>query len=519
MKYLNIRVDGVDLDFQVVPEKFFFTYSIKGLEDFTKVGGALTERSIKIPATNKNDLVFDKWWDATGDNEEAANFKSIVISDGGEFVFQGQCILKKVELYGDHYGIRGKFYSIACYANNTDFIINLQGKLMSELSDLPQGLSYNDTDFAQGLIGLAGGFPFCTGFIKYGNWAVAGQVSIYEGTFLLYLTPLIRNVFNDLGYNVVSDFIDTEEFKRYCMPLIPFAEAPEGYARYLGNVRCSDTQGVIAAAGVVPLIYDTIEEDAIGFSPYNTTDGRYTAQFTGYYAFEVVVKIRSANTAVDFQVQGRINDTIPSQYNVFYDYQNANTFETFSAVVGVELQAGENFRFVLTQQLQNFDYEMVSLRCEVSEVQPQQGYPVVCEELLRDYKQSDFIAGLQHLFNLNIEANSAARTVVIEPADNYLTTNETAGVQQQLGFFNGSTTKQLDTLPTSYETSESSKLQKNVKYTFKVNDPTSEALENGAEIGYSVTGCILFQVTDTRTAQGQLKTLFSTKLHFYLMKK
>ena len=96
MKYLNIRVDGVDLDFQVVPEKFFFTYSIKGLEDFTKVGGALTERSIKIPATNKNDLVFDKWWDATGDNEEAANFKSIVISDGGEFVFQGQCILKKL---------------------------------------------------------------------------------------------------------------------------------------------------------------------------------------------------------------------------------------------------------------------------------------------------------------------------------------------------------------------------------------------------------------------------------------
>ncbi len=83
MKYLNIFVDGVKLDFEVTPDKFYFTYSIKGLEDFTKVGGALTERSLKIPSTNKNDAVFQRWWESSLGNEEASNFKDITIDDGG----------------------------------------------------------------------------------------------------------------------------------------------------------------------------------------------------------------------------------------------------------------------------------------------------------------------------------------------------------------------------------------------------------------------------------------------------
>ena len=55
--YLQITYAGQLLDFQVTPEKFYFSYSIKSLEDFTKIGGSLTERSISIPATKKNDTL------------------------------------------------------------------------------------------------------------------------------------------------------------------------------------------------------------------------------------------------------------------------------------------------------------------------------------------------------------------------------------------------------------------------------------------------------------------------------
>ena len=107
---------------------------MQSLEDFTKVGGSLTERSITIPATRRNDSVLSSYWNNTLNNYDAANFQTITISDGGQFVFEGKALIKEVELYGNHFGLSGKFYKIACFANNSDFIIGLQNKLMNELS-------------------------------------------------------------------------------------------------------------------------------------------------------------------------------------------------------------------------------------------------------------------------------------------------------------------------------------------------------------------------------------------------
>ena len=101
--YLQITYAGQLLDFQVTPEKFYFSYSIKSLEDFTKIGGSLTERSISIPATKKNDNILSAYWDNTLQNYNAANFQSITISDGGKFTFEGKALISNADKFGSIY--------------------------------------------------------------------------------------------------------------------------------------------------------------------------------------------------------------------------------------------------------------------------------------------------------------------------------------------------------------------------------------------------------------------------------
>ncbi|MCP4521688.1 MAG: hypothetical protein GY827_08385 [Cytophagales bacterium] len=487
MKYLNIFVDGVKLDFEVTPDKFYFTYSIKGLEDFTKVGGALTERSLKIPSTNKNDAVFQRWWESSLDNEDASNFKDITIDDGGEFIFKGKCILKKSVLQGATYGVRGVFYQLACYANNTDFIISLDGALMANIPNLPQNLAYNFEVIELGQDGDPDARDYCTGFIKYGNWELADRVRFYECTFLLFLRPLIINLFQSIGYEVQSDFIETEEFKRYCMPLIPFEQTPLEYSPYFGGLIATDTSGFTPNSGALSqLIFDTISTPALTISqPYNTANGKYSNPFFGDYTFKVVLNIKSVVQSFVLQLEANKNGA--TQLSKDYRYLVANQVQqvvfyytdTFALTDEVEF-------FIGGSSIANlYEYELVELVVEASNVPIQTNYPVIPELLLRDYKQNDFLAGVQQIFNLNIEANSFTRIVTIEPADNYITTTDFSPNKNGEGFFNDTVEKGIDTLPQSFLTSESIKLKRNIQYKFKSNDPTSEAIDNGSDIGYN----------------------------------
>lgn len=481
--YLQITYAGQLLDFQVTPEKFYFSYSIKSLEDFTKIGGSLTERSISIPATKKNDNILSAYWDNTLQNYDAANFQSITISDGGKFTFEGKALIKEVELYGDSYGLKGKTYKIACFANNSDFIIGLQNKLMSELSILSNvdNFNYEEATIRTGFT-YASSRIYCTGLIKYGNWVQADRVEIFDFTFCLFIKPLLISIFNDLGYIVESNFLNDQEFERYCMPLIPLDEITLDQNFELGGVIATDTQGVISALGVFPLNFNTVQQGN-NLGNYNTSNGRYTTQLAGTFTFKIVVQVRTANIAPEFQISLLKNNVLPVEQFQTFDATAANVLETFELLFSVDLDAGDFVTFDIVQQTTPYEYVMISYECQVSNVKPQDGLPLLPRTLLRNYKQSDFIAGVQHMFNLNIEANSLRKTISIDPADIYISSSEQGQIIQE-GFYNGKETKNIDLLPTSRLFNESSKYQKQIVYKFKSNDPTSQALDKDSTIGF-----------------------------------
>ena len=481
--YLQITYAGQLLDFQVTPEKFYFSYSIKSLEDFTKVGGSLTERSISIPATRRNNSVLSSYWDNTLNNYDAANFQTITISDGGQFVFEGKALIKEVELYGNHYGLNGKFYKIACFANNSDFIIGLQNKLMNELSvvDDVDFLTYTESSIRTGFI-YSSNRIYCTGLIKYGNWVEADKASIYDFTFCLFIKPLLISVFNDLGYIVESDFLDTEEASRYCMPLIPLSEIGQEQNFELGGLIASDTQGIITFNGSLPLVYNTVDAGN-NLNSYDPVTGVYTAPFDATYSFRLVIRATASLGGTGAQISVRKNNTLPFVDFQFITIQTAGVFETFDLIFSVNLLSNDTIDFIIANFTSSTSYEMISYECEVSNITPQNGFPLLPKVLLRDYKQADFVSGVQHMFNLNIEANSFSRIVKIEPADNYITSSE-SGTSIEEGFYNNTEPKDIDLLPTSRLFNESAKYQKQIQYRFKVNDPTSQALDKDNTIGY-----------------------------------
>ena len=121
----------------------------------------------------------------------------------------------------------------------------------------------------------------------------ADRVSIFDFTFCLFIKPLLISVFNDLGYIVESDFLDTEEASRYCMPFIPLNEVGLDQNFALGGLIASDTQGVITFNGSLPLIYNTVDAGN-NLNSYDPLTGLYTAPFNGTYSFKLVIRATSS---------------------------------------------------------------------------------------------------------------------------------------------------------------------------------------------------------------------------------
>ena len=503
MSYLNIRIDNDLLDFEITPQNFFVSYSIKSLEDFSKIGGALTEKSLIIPCTKQNDLIFNKYWDISGDNVNESNFRNIEISDGGLYSFVGKCLLKSVDLYGDAYGLRGSAYRLACYSDNSTFIIDLENKLLADLSNLPTPITFNSANVLTGFNGEYNLYNWSFSLIKYGNWKTPGEVSLFESTPQLYIVPMIYNIFLDLGYTVQSNFLQLEECRRLSLPLVPFNNIKdvEGYAEAISNIEAIGNTTTNSAGGFITFDTQTIQP-SITPNPYNLLTGEYTAPATGFYNLKATIKLENFS-----QVPAAIPYTIFVANVTQGTSENLANAEPGPGINSITLDIDKILQFnandiikigLFTGGLNTVDITPLyfSILGEFGFVE---NLPIVFSLLLRDFKQKDLIAGMQELFNLNIETNSATRVVTIEPADPYISNDLTP----ESGFYNSvDSTKVFDLSGTHRLNNISAQKNKDVLYTFKKNDPTSAALDAGQIAGFN--DC-LYSFNGSRFKNGSTK--------------
>ncbi len=478
MQYLTINIEGQTIDYELTPQQFFITYSIKSLEDFSKIGGALTERSLNIPCTTKNNRIFNNYWDVSGLNEDAAEFKNIEISDGGQFSFVGKCILKNVELYGDNFGLKGGTYKLACFGDNSSFIIDLENKLMRDLSRLPAPVDYIGENIILGWQGNYLARDYAFNLIKCGNWDTPGEVSIFRSTPGLFIAPLIENIFNDLGFTVFSNWLQLEQTRRLFLPLIPFnnVEETEEYANAIANVAAESTSTTTQTVQVQIATFDTqTQQPTTGANPYNLATGVYTAQYDGIYNF--TCEISFDNTP----------GTVSTDYGLGF-FKNANNAifpgagkngpgaRVFNLDVVAELVAGDTVELKILKFVSgNLNYVCSKFNV-YAQINFSEGVPVLFDLLLRDFKQKNFIIGLQQLFNLQIDCNSSNNSVTIEPEDNYFSIDG----QLRQGYYNDlDQSKIIDLKGTHRLKNAAANTAKNLNYEFTTSDPTSEALNQG----------------------------------------
>jgi len=446
--YRKLIIDGIETD---LPTDFnpSLTYEIN--EDGVIVA-ARAKRSIRLPATTTNDALFEDWGAIATLNPNATVFKDFVFETGGVTLFAGKAQIQSSDVVSARYRFKASGYDVDLYGTNADWFFLLKDTLLRDLTYTDK--IYNSAAVITGWVadydlGDESGFTL----VKWKEWATAGQVDIDEFTPYLFIRSILDKAFDSIGYTILSDFFDTDNFKK----LILLAPLPDLYpaefsADYL-NVSLAQPAANISSIGVFYLF--PLQPVVPNISnPYNAGTGFYTAPFSGYYEVELTANVVSTIGTWGFDAFVSINSTlVPIIGGEQIDFPGVSSGNATSSTRSnvFFLNAGDTLSFLhiisASDPSTTFEFTMNI----VGEAETAFGSLIAFRYLLQDWKVSDFIKGLQQMFNLRFEADVERQTIRIEPADNYLMRTRPTPEQVYTGFYTDNQTDLTQNLDLSVE--------------------------------------------------------------------
>jgi hypothetical protein len=494
MTRIQIYIDGLIADLPQNEVNLNLTFALKDRDGIAINSGSRSEYSFELPATKQNDLIFQRFFDigeVTLPNQDL--LPASIIVDGLPF-FEGKAQMRSVTTQQDRFYWRGLVYKVSFYGNNIDWVSDLKNKYIYEydFGNITFGTTQNYSDWGNTHFV---GDNYCQFVMKFKDWAVFGQVDTFkESTPALFIKTIIDKIFIGLGYNLVSNFFNTDWFRQLIMPLpidydkpIPDELYGEEYLNYTGEEPSVNFNG-----NQFPYkLPNNIVVPTIGGNPYNNATGFYTVPEDGYYRIEIYIEI--TEPIFNYQLRGwisRNNNPAPAAAvpNTYFDTffglnGNLNIVKISSVVQAI---AGETFSLWLASAIVS-PTTLYKITMSVF------GQVIIADPITIDFKYIinkelkalDFIKGLAHLFNLTFETDVALRTVTIEPADNYLYTYPLYNNIQQ-GFYNqgvNNITQKVD-LSISGEIFNVDDFEQSIQLVYKddSSDPTVEALNEGQTI-------------------------------------
>jgi len=484
MQNIKVFIDGKQVDLPTTDFILNMTYSLKDKNGIAINTGSRSEYSFEFPATNNNNQIFSRFWDVAENTANKQLFLDAYIEVNGMAFFQGKCQLTSAKLRPDLYYWQGQTYLVAFYGNNVDWTVQVGNKFLYEY-DFGTHV-YDDSNI---FLGLANDYSFSSYkyiLIKWKDWAVAGQVDIFEFTPALFIKTIVDKIFADVNYTVNSNFFSTDFFKRLVTP-VPLQDKiydPQYGLDYL-NIEVSDVQINTNVSVVGTYIFPTqnfIPPLAVP-NPYNNVTGIYTVPVTGYYLLSGIGIISNITNVGQMQFGFSVNGGVVLQL-FGTGGLTANT-----TVTGEEvhyLAAGDTVEMavIILMGTGFVDYE---IRMTITgEAIVQSGLTVDFRYFLnKTWNSLDFIKGLAHAFNLTFQTDVNNQTVTIEPADTYLyQTNNPTVTNLQSGFYSTQTidkTQNVD-LTKEGEIFSVSEIpnQLILSWQYDSNDPTMEAINAGA---------------------------------------
>jgi len=432
--YRRLTIDGTVVDLPQSGLTYSIVYEVDS-EGF--VSGAYSKRGVELPSTGTNDTLFEDWYAAGVQNETTAPIlKPFVFEDGGVQIISGQAELQSAVLMSDRYRFKARNYKVELYGINADWTIRLKDLRIRDL-DFPIFV-YDSSAVLQGWNAeYDSNDEYGFTLVKFKEWNVAGEVGIDEFTPFLFIKTILVKAFDTIGYNINSNFFETDVFKRLIMPLPLPDRYPEEFSQDYINVLLVEPGTTTPPTADLFYLFPGVTQPNLT-TPYNAATGFYVCPFTGYYEVSLTANIVSASGTYLFNIvaildsdpTGAINNQGGINFGTLLSPASGSNTGSLTYNV-VYLQAGTTIsllnNFGGTDPTNVYSFTMSI----VGEAEITFGTLIDFKYLLKDWKIIDMIKGLQHMFNLRFEATPANGSLWVDPADPYLYRQETPYVIPQ----------------------------------------------------------------------------------------
>jgi hypothetical protein len=487
MQNIKVFIDSKQVDLPTTDFILNMTYSLKDKNGIAINTGSRSEYSFEFPATNNNNQIFSRFWDVAENTANKQLFLDAYIEVNGMAFFQGKCQLTSAKLRPDLYYWQGQTYLVAFYGNNVDWTVQVGNKFLYEY-DFGTHV-YNPSNIIDGIfINNYFGNTYKYILIKWKDWAVANEVSVFEFTPALFIKTIIDKIFADINYTVISNFFNSNWFAKLVMPIplqdkITYPEFGLDYMNVSVNYLYTPPIGFFNYPFIFP---NQTFAPLLVANPYNSATGIYTAAYTGYYEINIRAEFTNVLGTVDCSLIYGINGewTIPTWTLILNPIFNTDIIINASPVVF--LNAGDTFALGVAFALSSAGFDVDIYVDIVGEATVTSGVTIDLRRFINQtWNSLDFIKGLAHAFNLTFQTDVNNQTVTIEPADTYLyQTDYPLVTNLQSGFYGTQAidkTQNVD-LTKEGEIFSVSEIpnQLILSWQYDTNDPTLEALNFGS---------------------------------------
>lgn len=454
------------------------TYELDDIEGGTT--GSRSERAVNVVADKTVGIIFAPLSDATRVLANVPGRKPARLEADGVHVFAGQAQLLEATAPGTTYGRRDGVLRLALLGNNAAWF--------------PQIAKMRIADIVRPYIT---GETFTTAFCaandnadpttdKWGLFlartvapAVPTEVQRLELSFFAFIAPLLREAFRLAGYHIDSDFLDSEEGRRYILPLPARPVGTDFFAEmsiYVGD-KNNPTALPSALGGGNPALI-ILAGDAANTDTgdnYDNTTGLYTVPFSGHYIIQVGGK--------PFNFYAPFTDALGVIFagGTLYPgstHHSERVFLTAGQLIGLfgaglpGATAGQSYMSITPDFKFGENYTI-----DLSMFAPS------------DWLVGDMLQGLAAIFGLVFDTDVQAGRVRIEPRDRFTATLDDGTIESQGGFYSDEQpvdwSSKRDTSKTAEGRLLATKSISRLQYDADGSDETMQSMDTSVDLRFA----------------------------------
>lgn len=482
MARTEVYINGKLADFNEID--LSFVYSVED-DDSLSVSGSFSKRSIKLPATKRNNDIFSNailLQQPQNLNAGLLSLPARIVVDGIP-VFIGSAQIDKA-------GITklSSYYEVLFLADNSDWIEQMRDLGMDTIEMPGDTIEYTASAVMSGYVGLGPGDGWTMFLPKVAKWQKVKQVQVEELYPAIFLEYIIKQAFKQIGYTIKSDFFATPFFRSLIVPVL----ARNYDTKWLKTIMKVDL-------GMATTPYGTFQFGFFGIlwgnivSPTFLTDtqfsptgnltrfrpkvnGKFT--FTGYYTLNTSPTIKRQLAVYHSTRQVTYKDSFKYSIDCLigdYVYFMVPAYNKFTTDI-----AESNMQVV---------YEgLVSTPSNTPNVTISNQSPVVFNalyelpQLCKDWKYLDIISDTQKLFNLVFVTDTSKKEVTIEPRDYWNAYTNWGALINGNGLYteNLDVTQKID-ISKEIKQEYNPDAERYLVFNYKDDDPTCKSLEEQRE--------------------------------------